>query len=571
MITRINKYVWMLFVVCCTLSATAVSAASDAEYKKIAKTWTLNSDGSQQFRCVKELTIFTHAAMNGKYGESFIEYNPQYQTLQINESYTRQRNGNLVKTPANAFVEVLPKNAEDAPAYNHLKEMVVVHTGLELGATIYLDYTITSKPGYLPEIDVFEPIQRLSPIREYTLTTITPTNKNLSYTLANVSARPVVKEEAGKRTTSWTLHNVPQLAPSVGVDVANGDLPYLAATTYADRQAALQFLNQQMSSVSQTEAGQIKTLVDELTKDAKCDRCKIKNISAFVSTHLATSAVTLGETGYRFRSAADVLASAYGTGIEKAHLMALMLKAAGLDAEVVAGYPLTIEKGAALAAVSRFYINVPEHHCILSIQSLQRPQAVIFGQSPVYRISDGAQVMVETPEKYQITGQQHVSVADGKWNIHNQETVGSALLPYFTASQVDKDNEIPLRVRHGYATLVLQESTSGISSMGFDRLNSRRKVNILLPRRVDETYTYEITCPANMQLRTPVSKHEIQNAAGTVLLSVETKNHNVLVTRSIRLNKQLYTAGEYKDLRTLLTTWSEISGKTLLFAVESGQ
>jgi len=67
--------------------------------------------------------------------------------LQIHESYTRQKDGNIVKTPANALVEVLPSAAANAPAFNALREMVVVHTGLELGATIYLDYSITTKPG----------------------------------------------------------------------------------------------------------------------------------------------------------------------------------------------------------------------------------------------------------------------------------------------------------------------------------------------------------------------------------------------------------------------------------------
>lgn len=76
-------------------------------------------------RIYKELTLFTHTAMNGLYGESFIVYNPAYQELKIHESYTRQKDGTIVKTPGNAFVEVLPATAADAPAYNGLKEMVV--------------------------------------------------------------------------------------------------------------------------------------------------------------------------------------------------------------------------------------------------------------------------------------------------------------------------------------------------------------------------------------------------------------------------------------------------------------
>lgn len=76
--------------------------------QEISKDLTLNADGSQEFRYDMELTLFTHTAMNGTYGESFIVYNPQYQELKINSSYTKQKDGTIIKTPDNAFVEVLP-------------------------------------------------------------------------------------------------------------------------------------------------------------------------------------------------------------------------------------------------------------------------------------------------------------------------------------------------------------------------------------------------------------------------------------------------------------------------------
>ena len=44
--------------------------------------------------------------------------------------------------------------------------MVVVHTGLELGATIYLDYSIITKPGYYPALDINERLQETSPVKE---------------------------------------------------------------------------------------------------------------------------------------------------------------------------------------------------------------------------------------------------------------------------------------------------------------------------------------------------------------------------------------------------------------------
>ena len=66
--------------------------------------------------------------------------------------------------------------------------MVVVHTGLELGATIYLDYSVITRPGYLPELDVCEQIEELSPIREYVLSVSVPENKPLHYELLNGKA-----------------------------------------------------------------------------------------------------------------------------------------------------------------------------------------------------------------------------------------------------------------------------------------------------------------------------------------------------------------------------------------------
>ena len=72
------------------LAVLPARAASEAEFRKLSKTYTLRADGSQEMRVQKELTLFTHAAMNGLYGETFIVYNPDFQKLEIHASYTRQ-------------------------------------------------------------------------------------------------------------------------------------------------------------------------------------------------------------------------------------------------------------------------------------------------------------------------------------------------------------------------------------------------------------------------------------------------------------------------------------------------
>ncbi|WP_425885743.1 DUF3857 domain-containing protein [Parabacteroides sp. ASD2025] len=557
----------LAFLLCLLLMATTAFGASEAEYKKLAKTWTLRADGSQEFRYNMELTLFTHTAMNGTYGESFIVYNPQYQELKINSSYTRQKDGTIIKTPDNAFVEVLPRNAADAPAYNHLKEMVVVHTGLELGATIYLDYTVTSRPGYLPEVDVFEELLQTSPVKEYTLSIVTPETKEVAFTLANNNAKPSVKQGNGVRTTTWTLRNLPASSRAPFVSVRNGDVPFLAATTYASEGEALATLSKQFNPAGDL---QLTTLAESLTEGKDKDEDKLQAILEYTTNHVASNRLTLDQTGYRLRPADAVMSTAYGTEAEKANLLAGLLAGAGFKAEPMATYQAHAEKGLALKAIDQLLVScmVNGEMYLFSPSSTRRPQTVNFDRTPLFSLTTGQPVAVAVPtlEDYQIKNDITLTFKkDGNLMTMTKGSIGKEILPYFTTGNMG--TPASLNVQNGYATIILPDDASGFSHLPYGYLNSQRKENILIPRPVSEIYTYTIECPENMQLRTPQADKTISNAAGKLTIAVKTNGRTVTVTRSLELNKQLYTPAEYKELRQLLTEWSDVNGKTLLFSV----
>ncbi len=560
-----NKHKFALLL-CMLLMTTTVYGASEAEYKKLAKTWTLNADGSQEFRYDMELTLFTHTAMNGTYGESFIVYNPQYQELKINSSYTKQKDGTIIKTPDNAFVEVLPRNAADAPAYNHLKEMVVVHTGLELGATIYLDYTVTSKPGYLPEVDIFEELLQSSPVKEYTLTIVIPEAKELAYTLTNNPAKASVKRSGGTCTTSWTLRNLPASSRAPFVYVKNGDVPFLAATTYASEGEALATLLKQFNPSGDP---QLTTLAESLTEGEKKDEDKLEAILEYTTNHIANNGLTLDQTGYRLRPADAVISTAYGTEAEKANLLAGLLDGAGFKAEPMATYQAYADKGLALKAVDQLFVScmVNGELYLFSTSSTHRPQTVNFDRTPLFSLQTGKPVAIAVPQDYLIKSDIAVRFKDGKVTTSTKESVGKELMPYFTTGNSENEQTAPLKVENGYATISLPDAEYGFSHLPYGYLNSQRKENLLIPRPVNEVYTYTIECPENMELRTPETDKTIRNAAGSLTISVKKNGRTATVTRSLELNKQLYTPAEYKELRQLLTEWSDVNGKTLLFSV----
>lgn len=263
------------------------------------------------------------------------------------------------------------------------------------------------------------------------------------------------------------------------------------------------------------------------------------------------------------------MSTAYGTEAEKANLLAGLLDGAGFKAEPMATYQAYADKGLALKAVDQLFVScmVNGELYLFSTSSTHRPQTVNFDRTPLFSLQTGKPVAIAVPQDYLIKSDIAVRFKDGKVTTSTKESVGKELIPYFTTGNSENEQTAPLKVENGYATISLPDAGYGFSHLPYGYLNSQRKENLLIPRPVNEVYTYTIECPENMELRTPETDKTIRNAAGSLTISVKKNGRTATVTRSLELNKQLYTPAEYKDLRQLLTEWSDVNGKTLLFSV----
>lgn len=524
------------------LAVLPVKAESEAEFRKLSKTYTLRADGSQELRVQKELTLFTHAAMNGLYGETFIVYDPEFQELTIHESYTRQKDGTVIKTPSNALVEVLPSSAADAPAYNHLKEMVVVHTGLELGATIYLDYSIVSKAGYLPELDVCCPVKELSPVKEFIFRLNVPAGKSVRYELLNASAKPVIAQGNGMKSFIWTLKDVaprPYVYPSgrgnLGLvqAVASGMMPVFVASTWPGYTEAVKYLQKQFA-VGNTSVveGKVAELTQGLEGNPQAIRNAIANYMAGLY-QLGHCNVSLQDAGYRLRPASEVITSAYGTQAELVNLDVTLQRAAGLEAEVaVCALRPSVDGNRGLATVMS-----------LVCQSKKMPEKVALTGTeeaclqPFMTITDlqGKKLMLEsylgakearTTDTLEVKSDKLQELADG-WGI------------------VPLSDPTPVRSLYAYAA------------------NTSISEKILLPRTVDCALETIVRLPEGMKWSGHADK-EISNACGKVVFSYKAVKGGVKVTRSIRIDRQLQTPANYKELYALLSEWRDTNNHTLV-------
>lgn len=524
------------------LAVLPAKAASEAEFRKLSKTYTLRADGSQEVRVQKELTLFTHAAMNSLYGETFIVYDPDFQKLEIHESYTRQKDGNVIKTPANALVEVLPSAAANAPAYNRLKEMVVVHTGLELGATIVLDYSIVSKAGYLPELDVCCPVKELSPIKEYTFRLNVPAGKAVHYELLNASAKPAISQGSGMKTFTWTLKDVkprPYAYPSARgamgqvQAVSSGMMPVFMASTWPRYDEALKSLKAQFQPGSHSV---IEAKVAELTRGIEGNPQAIRNAIAGYMTELyqlGRCGVSLQEAGYRLRPASEVIRSAYGTQAELVNLDVTLQQAAGLEAEV---------------AVCALRPSTKDNQGLSTLVS-------VVAQSKLM------------PEKVALTGTEEACLQPFL-TVTNLEGKPLTMEAYLSAKDMQQTDTLQVdkaqmqQPAEGWGIVALPDPTP-IRTLYAYAAHTTIPESILLPRTMNCTLETFVRLPEGMKV-TPRTDMEVSNACGKVTFSYQPTKDGVKVTRSLRISRQLQTPSNYKELYALLAEWRDANNHTLV-------
>jgi hypothetical protein len=582
----------LLFLV---LPFAAIGAQDDpeAEYGKLSKTYTLNPDGSQEYRYSMELTLFTHTAMNRTYGESFIVYNPEFQELKIHSSYTKQKDGSIIETPENAFVEVLPRQAADAPAFNHLKEMVVVHTGLELGATIFLDYSVISKPGYLQELDICEPIRQTSMVKDYTITLSVPENKPLAYSLTTINANPVVKMENGKKLVSWKLQQVKAASQEPQTTGLNGDVAFLTATTYPSVKDALGAMKSQFSS---SENGDLSSLSKEITKGKSSDTEKVYAILSYVSDNLSTIRLALPETGFRLRPVEDVISSAYATEAEKVNLLSGLLNAASLKAEVVAAFhPNMKVNECGLTAIQELFVMIKadgKSYYLTPKQSKISDAAMLGDYVSFVSISNAGEAIQIAPESSVLDYTYTISMLPDKAEMKVSGKVGNAFIPYtinYLDSFTEKDKDAkeekgsgysiftysisqPLKeMADHYVLFTLPDASNSLSHAAYRNYNSKRKENLLLPYPVNESFKYILELPESVRLRTPETPKTISNGVGELIFSTKVNGNTVEIVRTLKLKKQLITPADYAAFRSLMTEWGDENSRQLLFNIDSSK
>ena len=108
----------------------------DAEYLSLADRYTLGAGGSVVHERRSRLQVNSYVAINRKWGESKVPFDPAIEELEVLTNRTVLPSGRIVEAPANAIVDDQPPGADHDPLWSGLRRRVIVHTALEPGAVI---------------------------------------------------------------------------------------------------------------------------------------------------------------------------------------------------------------------------------------------------------------------------------------------------------------------------------------------------------------------------------------------------------------------------------------------------
>ncbi len=513
-------------------------AAADGTYKKIINEYTLTADGGITQKVTKVLCYNTHYSFFTLFGETFVVYNPEYQKIKVDTSYTVQKDGTVIKTPANAFNYVLPSIAAKAPDYNKLTELVITHTGLELGATSYLEYTVTTEPGIYSSLDIDEVIGVAgAEIEKYQVIVNVPEGTPLRWSLTGSKVKPSVK---GGRYT-WTFSGVKPAKGEADTPYGYGGLPHLSVTTSGSLADNLMPLT--------IETRDLRRTPREYMQGADSDLKRAEAVQKYIVNGLGTCKVQPYHTANSVRQCGRVMETAYGTEAEKALAMAKLMRAEGLSAQAVVAFPAAQEV--------KTIRNVAEYMVLCGgrLYSLRTlGESLLKWRTSQYSIFDLAGNAIEMePADTEITLTGNVTLS-AKKAVQDYRFNVTPLRGNDNSREYVKEEKVS--ENSGYITYTLPSPATGcVDKWGITRLSKERTAPFAIPYIVNEKNEYIISLNGVKSVTKNASK-SVKNSVGCVSISIANEDGKIVVKRSIELYTDIIPAAKYKEFYEIMRLWN---------------
>lgn len=542
-----KRYILIIIAICAMSTVMAKAPEKDAVYKLISKSYTLNKDGSTEFRKRTELQIFTRMTFD-HFGETFITYNPDFQELIINEAYTIRKDGSKVETPANAFNPMLPDGCTKCERLNGIRTMVVTHTALEYDALIVLDYTIRSKNFFFQELMEKVDLQEEVPVEKYVVSITAPDYKLAKFQLngENLSYTKAESKDKDDLTTVYTFTNLPE-APTCDLVFPSAwssltfytlDNPEAIISRIATQNSLNKFANEKITEFFRNR------FTGEMT-----DMDKILLVRDYIHDYIHMNDVDAKTLNYMFASPQQVWESNCATPIEKDILLVGVLQSLGYDAELAfKGNTLSSD----LETVVRVTINNRTYY-------ISANEAEDLSLDAYYTCTFVTQKSIfNTGQKiYSVGVTAAVTFENGKVDAPKVEISRKDITSPLTRSLQSQELRVAKvdvsQIGSKYYELTIDDGNYGTDVHAVD-IPANLTYN-LNTKKSFEDYVYTITLPANVRCLTKPVHKEITVENAKLLIDVQVDGQTVTINRQLTLPAEGISAKSVKKFKAMMGEW----------------
>lgn len=564
----------------------------DAVYHQITKEYTIHEDGSYDLHYFKKLELKTHFAFNRLFGETFVVYNPDYQELIINKAYTIMADGSKTPSPDNAFNEVLPRQARNFPAYNHLKEMVITHTGLEVGATIYLDYTLKTSDEMYGGFSLYEELKKQVPVEEMKIIVNAPEDYELEYTTANLRTGPEIENSDQGKSYTWSFRSL-QPNPREG-NICSSRKQTLAVLGPKGIRTQVD-----PAAISYQLPAAASKAVEAQVKDVESDAQKVTNLFSYLRETIDGSPLPQEYVGNTLRTPQQVWSTNVGTTLERTVMLVAMIRKAGVFAEPV----MVVDKNAlpVLHSNNQLMLSVEMKDTaplLINVDS-RTPENSYYKAAgkELIPLTEGKTERRIQPEKaknaYQFEGELYMTpdtvYGDGSLMLRyamnpylklvEDESNAEKVLSGMAAHKAEINSispavaEIGLKFsadlkplsedEFGLKVLEIPSVRGGLEDMGFtlwnDRITSFEIPYLMSGEMKWVIHLEDLECLNNSFQQS----HQVTN--GKVTVNVEVSSKKVMVSKNVSLEKRCYNPMEYSEIRDMIRLFMKKEVNTLIF------
>ena len=544
-----KKLIIIVTIICTALSLLAKAPEKDAVYHLISESYTLNADGSTEFRKRTELQIFTRMTFD-HFGETFITYNPDFQELIINEAYTIRKDGSKVETPANAFNPMLPESCTKCERLNGIRTMVVTHTALEYDAVIVLDYTIRSKNFFFQELQEKVDLLEEVPVEKYVVSVTMPDYKPAKFQINGENLHYTKTESTSKDnmvTTVWTFTNLPEMPTDEYL------FPSAVATltffTLDNEEAIISRLVQQ-NSMQKFDNQKITEFFRNRFTEEMTDMDKILLVRDYIHDYIRTNNLDAKTLNYMFASPQQVWEINCATPIEKDILLAGVLKSLGYNAELAF-------KNNTLASDLETVVQVIAKGITSYISANEAEDLSLDAYTPCSFNAQSGKLLNTPLKPCSVDVTANITFENGKLDNPkvdvSKKDVRSPLLQSLQPQEIKVAKASVSQLNSKYYAMTIDDGNYGTQVRSVNIHNDRACA--INTGQSDEKYSYTVTLPANTRCLTKPIHKDITVENAKLLIDVQVDGQTVKITRQLNLPQEGISAKSVKKFKAMMGEW----------------